>query len=173
MCDVPDETAIRYLVERDCDAARRADLKAFAACWAAEGRWTGPGLNREGIHAITGTFGKMRARVATTDPRVVSGSATIDADGAHPIASWEIREHIVGHDGSDRDTVGRYDDEYARVLGDWRFRSRHFTPSTHAPRSSARTGRDLMPWSATCAYSSSVTPCSANCGIRHPSQIWH
>ena len=129
MCDVPAETEIRYLVERYCDAARRADLAALAACWAPEGRWTGPGLNCEGIHAITSRFGEMRARVASADPQVVSGSATIGADGVHAAGSWEIREHIVGHDGSERDTIGRYDDEYIRTSGNWRFRSRNFTPS--------------------------------------------
>lgn len=129
MCDVPDETAIRYLVERYCDAARHANLKAFASMWAPEGRWTGPGLECEGIHAIVSTFGKLRARVASADPHIVNGSATIDADGAHATGSWEIREHIVGHDGSERDIAGRYDDEYVRVSGDWRFRRRHFTPT--------------------------------------------
>jgi hypothetical protein len=35
----------------------------------------------------------------------------------------------MGHDGAERDTVGRYDDEYARTKNGWRFTRRHFTPS--------------------------------------------
>ena len=129
MTDDPEEMAIRDLVERYCDAARRGDVAAFAACWAPEGRWTGPGLDREGIPTITSAFEKMRARVVSADQQIVTGSVTIDADGNHAAGSWEIREHIVGSDGAERDTFGRYDDEYVRVSGDWRILRRNFTPS--------------------------------------------
>ena len=40
--------AIGDLVARYCDAAARADEAAFAACWTADARWTGPGLDKTG-----------------------------------------------------------------------------------------------------------------------------
>jgi uncharacterized protein (TIGR02246 family) len=122
-----DEAAIRDLVERYCDAAARNDLDAFRTFWTPEARWTGPDLEREGIYAIVSAFGKMRARVASAQPTIVGGSVTVDGDRA--TGWWEIREHIMGHDGAERDTVGRYDDEYARTKNGWRFTRRHFTPS--------------------------------------------
>jgi uncharacterized protein (TIGR02246 family) len=127
MSEGADEAAIRELVERYCNAAARNDLDAFRTFWTPEARWTGPSLEREGILAIVSGFAKLRARVASTEPTIVTGSVRVDGD--HATGWWEIREHIVGHDGVERDTIGRYDDEYVRTKSGWRFARRHFTPS--------------------------------------------
>lgn len=127
-----DRDAIEALVRCYCDVAARADFETFRTLWTPEARWTGPGLRCEGIHAIADAFARMRARVASADPQIHGGAVTVDADGRRATGWWEIAEHIVGHDGRRRTTNGRYDDEYALMLGSWKFRSRAFTPAPAA-----------------------------------------
>ena len=62
--------AIEDLVARYCDAAARADEAAFRACWTADARWTGPGLDKSGRDAIVRAFATLRARVALALPGV-------------------------------------------------------------------------------------------------------
>lgn len=119
--------AIEDLVARYCDAAARGDEAAFAACWAPDARWTGPGLDRSGVAAITRAWATMRERYAVALQGLQSGTVRVHGDTA--TGRWWIREVLVTVDGTMRETVGRYDDEY--VCGDdgWRIASRVFTPA--------------------------------------------
>jgi len=122
-----DALAIGRLIDDYIDAVARADIDAFGRCWTPEGRWTGPGLDCEGIFAIRSRFATMRARIASAEQTVVEGDVEIDGDRA--TGSWLIREAIVDNDGKERQRVGRYDDEYRRTPDGWKFASRHFIPA--------------------------------------------
>jgi uncharacterized protein (TIGR02246 family) len=122
-----DAVAIGRLIDEYIDAVSRGDVEAFGRCWTAEGRWTGPGLDCEGIFAITSAFAKMRGRITSAEQTVVEGDVEIDGDRA--TGTWLIHEAIVDRDGSERARVGRYDDQYRRTREGWKFASRHFTPS--------------------------------------------
>jgi uncharacterized protein (TIGR02246 family) len=122
-----DALAIGRLVDEYADAVARGDVEAFGRCWTPDGRWTGPGLDREGVDAITEAFAKMRRRIATAEQEIVEGDVTVEGERA--IGTWTIHETIVDLDGSERERVGRYDDEYRRTPDGWRFASRRFTPS--------------------------------------------
>lgn len=125
--DGPAGLAIADLVSRYCDAVAAADEAGFRSCWAADARWTGPGLDETGVDAIVRAWSKLRARVVSAVQEIEGGS--IDLHGPTATGSWQIRERVVPVDGPPRETVGRYDDEY--VLGDdgaWRFAARAFTP---------------------------------------------
>lgn len=119
--------AIEALVARYCDAAARADETAFTACWADDARWTGPGLDRTGRDAIVRTWARMRSRFACAIQGIQSG--TVRVDGVTATGTWWIREVLVATDGSARETVGRYDDEYTLGPDGWRFAERRFTPA--------------------------------------------
>ena len=127
--DVVARLAIEDLVARYCDAAARADGAAFASCWTADARWSGPGLDRTGRDEIVRAWAKMRARFTLALQGIVSG--TVRIDGGRATGTWWIRELLVPVDGAPRETVGRYDDEYAydAVAGGWRIRRRAFTPA--------------------------------------------
>ena len=103
------------------------NVDAFGRCWTPEGRWTGPGLECEGIHAITSAFATMRGRIASAEQEVLEGDVVVEGDRA--TGTWEIHETIVDHDGNERERVGRYTDEYRRTPDGWRFASRDFTPA--------------------------------------------
>ena len=122
-----DALAISRLIDEYIDAVRDGDVEAFGRCWTAEGRWTGPGLECEGIFAITSVFAKMRSRIESAEQTVVEGDVEIEGDRA--TGTWQIHETIVDRDGKQRTRVGRYDDTYRRTLGAWRFASRNFTPA--------------------------------------------
>jgi uncharacterized protein (TIGR02246 family) len=125
-----DALAIGGLIDEYIDAVARGDVEAFGRCWTPEGRWTGPGLECEGIFAITSVFAKMRGRITAAEQTVVEGDVEIEGDRA--TGSWLIRETIVERDGRERERVGRYDDEYRRTINGWRFASRDFTPEPAA-----------------------------------------
>jgi uncharacterized protein (TIGR02246 family) len=125
--DRDDALAIGRLIDEYTDAVSRGDAEAFGRCWTAEGRWTGPGLECEGIDAIRSAFAKMRGRIASAEQEILEGDVTVEAD--HAKGTWEIHETIVDHDGSERERVGCYDDEYRRTPDGWRFTRRAFTPS--------------------------------------------
>lgn len=123
--------AIEDLVARYCDAAARADEDAFASCWAPDARWTGPGLDQSGADAIVHAWAKMRARYVVALQGIQSG--TLRVDGRTATGSWWIRELLVTVDGTARETVGRYDDEYVHGVEGWQLASRAFTPTRAAP----------------------------------------
>ena len=125
-----DALAISRLIDEYIDAVSRGDVEAFGRCWTAEGRWTGPGLDCEGIFAIRSAFGKMRGRINGAEQTVIEGDVEIDGDRA--TGSWQIHEAIVDRDGSERERVGRYDDEYRRTRDGWKFTRRAFTPAPAA-----------------------------------------
>ena len=119
--------AIEDLVARYCDAAARADEAAFRACWTADARWTGPGLDKSGRDAIVRAFATLRARVALALQGVVSGTAHVE--GTTATGTWWIEELQVTNDGKTREVVGRYDDDYVNGDGGWRIARRAFTPA--------------------------------------------
>jgi uncharacterized protein (TIGR02246 family) len=125
-----DAVAIGRLIDEYIDAVSRGDVEAFGRCWTAEGRWTGPGLDCEGIFAITSAFAKMRGRITAAEQTVVEGDVEIADDRA--TGTWLIHEAIVDRDGKQRERVGRYDDEYRRTPDGWKFASRAFTPAPEA-----------------------------------------
>ncbi|MFA5883011.1 MAG: SgcJ/EcaC family oxidoreductase [Acidimicrobiia bacterium] len=120
--------AIGDLVARYCDAVARADAARFAACWAPDARWTGPGLDRSGAETITATWAKIRARFRVAIQAIQSGTVHVDGNGHHATGTWWIRETLQQTDGTVRHTVGRYDDEYVYGEGGWQFAARAFTP---------------------------------------------
>jgi uncharacterized protein (TIGR02246 family) len=122
-----DALAIGRLIDEYTDAVSRGDVDAFSRCWTPDGRWTGPGLECEGIDAITSAFATMRGRIASAEQEVLEADVVIEGDGA--TGTWEIHETIVDVDGNERERVGCYADEYRRTPGGWKFASRHFTPS--------------------------------------------
>ena len=127
MSERDDALAIGRLVDEYTDAVSRGDVEAFRRCWTPEGRWTGPGLECEGIDAITSAFAKMRGRITAAEQTVVEGDVEIEGDRA--TGTWLIHEAIVDRHGSERERVGRYTDEYSRTPDGWRFATRAFTPA--------------------------------------------
>ena len=125
--DRDDALAIGRLIDEYSEAVSRGDVEAFGRCWTPEGRWTGPGLECEGVFAITSAFGKIRGRIASAEQDIVAGDVTVDGD--HATGTWEIRETIVDRDGTERGRVGRYEDAYRRTRDGWKFAARHFTPA--------------------------------------------
>lgn len=132
--DATAPAAIVDLVGRYCDAVAAADAARFRACWADGARWTGPGLDKTGVDAIVRAWATMRGRYASAVQTIEGG--TVDLHGTTARGSWSVREQLVALDGSTRETVGRYDDEY--VYGEidgveaWRFARRAFTPAPAA-----------------------------------------
>ena len=129
--DAAARLAIGDLVARYCDAVARADPAGFAACWAPDARWTGPGLDRTGSAAITRAWAKIRARFTVAIQAIESGTVRIDGVAGHAdraTGKWWIHETLQQTDGTVRHTVGCYDDEYVRTADGWRFADRAFTP---------------------------------------------
>ena len=123
---IDDGPAITELLSRYCDAVAAHDEAGFRSCWTADARWTGPGLDVAGRDEIVRVWAKMRARYVTAVQTIEAGS--VDLHGTTATGAWHIREQMVAVDGSTRETVGTYADEYEYGDEGWRFARRAFTP---------------------------------------------
>jgi hypothetical protein len=87
------------------------------------------GARRTSRDEIVRAWAKMRARFTLALQGIASG--TVRVDGGRATGTWWIRELLVPVDGAPRETVGRYDDEYAydALAGSWRITRRAFTPA--------------------------------------------
>jgi ketosteroid isomerase-like protein len=122
-----DREAIRELPLRYCDCVWRQDAAGIAALYTEDGSFdfgleTG---SLEGSSAIRDFF---VATFETTQPLPFIHNHVFEVDGdvASGRCSVEIR---LGEDTS----MGVYHDNYARVDGQWRFRSRKATMLTPLP----------------------------------------
>jgi len=76
--DQDDPLAIGRLVDEYADAVARGDVEAFGRCWMPDGRWTGPGLECEGVDAIANAFAKLRGRIAAAEQEMVEADVTVE-----------------------------------------------------------------------------------------------
>lgn len=124
-----DQLEIRCLIEDYSDAVMRRDSAAIMELWADDCRWgvlDMPGFeNVRGKDAIRAAFEGAQALFPFVFLLCVPQHITIDGDSA--FARTYTTETLKDQDGNVRKALGRYDDRFGRIDGQWRFTERVWT----------------------------------------------
>lgn len=131
MVDVSTELAVRELVARYGDAVSRRNIDDWAATWAEDCVWEFRGAVIEGLDQARAVFQKALDQYEWLYAVGVSGFVEDGPNG--PRGTWYVLEFNRERDGTMRQAVGRYHDEYVQVGGVWKFAKRSWTRGYMAP----------------------------------------
>ena len=118
--------AISDLVHRYCDAVVHKNREQWAATWTENAHWDlGMGRVMDGRQAIVDYWVGAVEAFDVVVQLAHNGQATVDGDRG--TGRWYISEHMQRRDGSTGLLLAFYDDDYARVDGNWLFDRRAIT----------------------------------------------
>ena len=118
-----DDSALRNLVGRYCDAVARFDPEAFASLWADDAVWhIAGGRDRHGRDEIASLFSEARAPFRLCIQEILSAVV-----GPGACARWYVRELQWRADDTASQLIGVYDDTFTGSLEAPTFASRRFT----------------------------------------------
>lgn len=122
--EVADRLAIAELIATYNDAVMRLDAEAWGGTWAEDGIWSLPGMGDgiAGREAIVATWKVAMDQFEFVGFFASPGPVHIDGDTAR--GTLYQQELLVQKEGGERQVIGRYSDEYAKVDGQWRFKKR-------------------------------------------------
>jgi SnoaL-like domain len=127
-----DFLAVERLVHHYVDAVIHRDGVAWGNCWAEHATWD-LGRNRlvEGRAAIVELWYSAMKNMHAVVQVVHTGEVLCGADADTATGRWYINEWYRRGDGTNGMLLAHYDDEYARIDGEWKFTRRflqsHYT----------------------------------------------
>jgi uncharacterized protein (TIGR02246 family) len=119
-----DQLAIRALNDRYCDAVFLRDPVQWGATWAQDAHWDLMGMPVEGREAIVTLWNGAMSGFKFV--AFFCQVTAIEVDGDNATGRVFTHEELELNDGTERKPVGRYDDRYVRVDGEWLFKERIF-----------------------------------------------
>ena len=133
--EVIDREAIRSLPLRYCHCVWQKDLDGYANLFTEDGSFAtnDPSLPRaQGREALRAMIG---SQLDTVKPRPFIHNHVIDLLGPDRAKGTCYVEVRLLRDGKKWLMSGWYDDDYAKVGGEWKFKSRQITVDSFAPAS--------------------------------------
>lgn len=122
--ETADRLAIQELIATYNDAVMRMDPVAWGSTWAEDGVWSLPGMG-EGIagrDTIVETWKMAMSQFEFVGFFASPGPLQISGDTAQ--GTLYQQEFLYLKDGSERQVIGRYSDEFAKMDGRWFFSKR-------------------------------------------------
>ena len=122
--EVADRLAINELIATYNDAVMRFDADAWGSTWAEDGVWSLPGMGDgiAGRDAIVATWKMAMDQFEFVGFFASPGPVQIEGDTAR--GTLYQQELLVQKEGGERQVIGRYSDEFAKVDGKWLFKKR-------------------------------------------------
>lgn len=120
-----DRLALRELYGSYSDRAFHMDRAGWLALFAPDGEWHIRGEIAKGPEALSKLWGKLVTGLETLCFFAEVGAIEVTGDTATGRAF--CREIFKLGDGSIHKLVGRYEDDFARIDGAWRFARRKYT----------------------------------------------
>lgn len=129
-----DEEALRRLTHEYCRAVDLSDLDGLMELWLDDAVWD---VTNFGMGVVTGA-GAIReffqALVDNTTHRChLALNHLIDVEGDHASAMVYVHAFVVDGAGNRDESLGYYEDRYARTHAGWKFRSRTVHPLLPPP----------------------------------------
>jgi uncharacterized protein (TIGR02246 family) len=120
----PDDlAAIRALHERYADAVNRHDAASWGPLWDDDASWNLMGTEVSGRPAIVALWSQAMAGFSFVGFFSQLGALHVQGDTAEGrVWTHEVLETAEG----ERRPLGRYDDQYVKRGGEWRFARRNF-----------------------------------------------
>ena len=122
--ETADRLAIQELIATYNDAVMRMDADAWGGTWAEDGTWVLPGIadGISGREAIVQTWQMAMSQFEFVGFFASPGPLEVNGDSAR--GTLYQQEFLYLKEGGERQVIGRYSDEFARVDGRWRFKKR-------------------------------------------------
>ena len=122
--ETADRLAIQELIATYNDAVMRMDADAWGGTWAKDGVWSLPGMGDgiAGRGTIVETWKMAMSQFEFVGFFASPGPLQIDGDSAR--RTLYQQEFLYLKEGGERQVIGRYSDEFARIDGKWYFSKR-------------------------------------------------
>ncbi len=129
--ELVDREAIRDLPQRYCHYVWQQDVPAVVSLFTTDGEFDAGRAQptAKGTGALREAY---KQGLATLDPRPFIHNHVIDLAGDHATGTCYL-ELRATQDGQSMIAAGHYDDVYAKVDGEWKFRSRKFNAYYFVP----------------------------------------
>ena len=129
--ELVDREAIRDLPQRYCHYVWKQDVPAVVSLFTQDGEFDAGRAQptAKGTEALREAY---KQGLAALDPRPFIHNHVIDLDGDHATGTCYL-ELRATQDGQSVIAAGHYDDVYAKVDGEWKFRSRKFNAYYFVP----------------------------------------
>ena len=117
--ETADRLAIQELIATYNDAVMRMDADAWGGTWAEDGTWVLPGIadGISGREAIVQTWQMAMSQFEFVGFFASPGPLEVNGDSAR--GTLYQQEFLYLKEGGERQVIGRYSDEFARVDGRW------------------------------------------------------
>ncbi len=121
---IEDRVAIRELNGTYADGVVRFDAGTWRSVWAEDAHWNLMGNTVDGKEAIVGFWEQAMSGLDAVS--FINVPCMIEVTGDTAIARVQTQEILKMKDGTTRHVGGLYEDELAKIDGEWRFTKRIF-----------------------------------------------
>ena len=122
MSDLEDDIALRNLMATYTDAVNRFDADQWISTWADDASWNLLGNPVEGKDNILGLWLQMMNSFEFA--LMIPSTCKFDIDGDTASGHWYLHEYSRDKEGNCTTILSRYLDEYIKIDGQWKFKSR-------------------------------------------------
>lgn len=123
-----DKLAIRELLDTYCDGVNQRDAEIWGSTWADDAVWELPHLEMEGLKGkeqIVSSW--IEAMKLFPFVNMLAHIGHLKIDGNKAVMRSYTDEVAVMQDGTEIRPRGEYEDECAKINGQWKFTRRKFT----------------------------------------------
>jgi uncharacterized protein (TIGR02246 family) len=121
---VEDRLAIRELIDQYNDAVARFDAEAWRETWTEDAEWELMGTVVQGRDSIVKLWQQTMQQLEFVVFQAVPGA--VEISGHEATGRVFASEVLQPKGGKRRNVHGRYDDTYAKIGDQWRFRTRRY-----------------------------------------------
>ena len=128
-----DREAIRTLPVRYCHCVWQKDLDGYVNLFTEDGTFSTTDPSLPGAQGHAGLRAMIADSLDAMQPRPFIHNHVVELHGADRATGTCYVEVRLRRDGKPWRMAGWYDDEYAKVGGEWKFKSRRITTDSFAP----------------------------------------
>ncbi len=133
MQEVIDREAIRNLPLQYCHCVWQKDLDGYANLFTEDGSFSTDDASLPGAQGRENLRKMIGSGLDTIQPRPFIHNHVIELTGADTATGTCYVEVHMNREGKKWEMRGWYNDDYAKVDGDWKFKSRRITTDSFGP----------------------------------------